>query len=103
MWSLPSLSDLSKADRRRLTDILAPWMFGCSLAFLALVAAIVVLVIDVPRVNEAISNSEEPMKLVEIEQLALDRELAYEALSHRWGTPIGMVMLCLWPCSWWNW
>ncbi len=91
------MSDLSKADRRRLTDILAPWMFGCSLAFLALVAAIVVLVIDVPRVNEAISNSEEPMKLVEIEQLALDRELAYEALSHRWGTPIGMVMLCLWP------
>ena len=97
IWSLLSLIELSKADRRRLTDVFAPWMFGCSLVFLALVAADVVLVIDVPRVNEAVSGNDEPMKLVEIEQLALDRELAYETLSHRWGTPIGIAMLCLWP------
>ena len=72
-------------------------MFGCSLVFLALLAAIVVLVIDVPRVNETISADDEFIKLVAIDQMALERELDYEALSHRWGVPIGFIMLGLWP------
>ena len=72
-------------------------MFGCSLVFLALLAAIVVLVIDVPRVNETISVDDEFIKLVDIDRLALERELAYEDLSHRWGVPIGIILLGLWP------
>ena len=89
--------DFSKANRRRWTDLIAPWMFGFSLAYLALVAAVVVLVIDVPRVHETISSNDELMTPLEIDQLALDRELAYEATSHRWGIPIGILLLGLWP------
>ena len=91
------MSDVWKADRRRLTDRLAPWMFGCSLAFLALVAAIVVLVIDVPRVNETISTDDDFKTLVITEQLALERELAYETLSHGWGLSVGVILIGLWP------
>ncbi len=91
------MSDVWKADRRRFTDLLAPFMFGCSLVFLALVAAIVVLVIDVPRVNESISTDDDLKTLVVTEQLALDRELSYEAHSHSWGHTIGLILLGLWP------
>ena len=91
------MSDVWKADRRRFTDLLAPTMFGCSLAFLALVAAIVVLVIDVPRVNESISTDDDLKTLVLTEQLALDRELSYETHSHSWGHTIGLILLGLWP------
>ncbi len=91
------MSDVWKADRRRFTDLLAPFMFGCSLAFLALVAAIVVLVIDVPRVNESISTDDDLKTLLFTEQLALDRELSYEKHSHSWGHTIGLILLGLWP------
>jgi len=91
------LSDVWKIDRRRLTDLLAPWMFGCSLAFLALVAAIVVLVIDVPRVNETISSDEDFKTLVVADQLVLERELDYESHSRGWGFSVGIMLLGLWP------
>ena len=91
------MSDVWKIDRRRLTDLLAPWIFGCSLAFLALVAAIVVLVIDVPRVNETISSDEDFKTLVVADQLVLERELDYESNSRGWGFSVGIMLLGLWP------
>ncbi|MEQ1824544.1 MAG: potassium channel protein [Pirellula sp.] len=91
------MSDSWKEERRRMTEIFAPWMFGFSLLFLAIVAAIVVLVIDVPRVNETIAVNEEFSQLVAEDQLALDRELAYEAGSQRWGPVLALILFCLWP------
>ena len=90
------MSDSWQSDRRRWTDLLAPWMFGCSLLYLAILAAIVVLVIDVPRVNETIAIDDEFSKLLSEDQIALDRELAYEAGSQRWGPMLGVALFCVW-------
>jgi len=57
----------------------------------------VVLVVDVPRVHETISLDDADGSLAEVEQRALDQELEYEALSQRWGVPIGIMLIGLWP------
>lgn len=94
------MSDPWKHQRQRMLDLFAPWMFGCSLVFLGLFAAIVVLVIDVPRVNETIALNDDTSGMVASERLAADLELAYESHSHRWGKPIGILLLALWPVFW---
>jgi voltage-gated potassium channel len=71
-------------------------MFWCSVAFLALLAADIVLLIDVPRVDEAIvADAERDASLELHEALPLDTE--YVRASERWGWRITGLLLLLWP------
>jgi voltage-gated potassium channel len=98
-WSY-DLTDSWKESRRHLTEILAPWMFVFSLLYLAILAAIVVVVIDVPRVNETIVLDEDFAKLVTEDRIALERELAYEAQSQQFGPVLVVALLVVWTVFW---
>jgi voltage-gated potassium channel len=75
-------------------------MFGFSLLYLAILAAIVVLVIDVPRVNETIAFDDEFSQLLLEDQIALERELEYEARSQQWGPMLAVILLVVWTVFW---
>lgn len=84
-----------------LAETLNPWMFYLSLAFLVLLAALMVLWIDVPRVVESYD-----LNLAESYELdALDEELPFiseeerlfEEVAFIWGLRIGCVLLLMWP------
>lgn len=68
-------------------------MFYLSLVFLALLAAILVLWIDVPRVVEVIGEDAGESEVVQLS----DAELQFEDTAYRWGKFCGMFLILLWP------
>lgn len=76
--------------KQRGDDVLAACMFFLSLQFLAILAAILVLWIDVPRVVEAADETDAIQVLAEA-------EIAYEASAFQWGSFFFSLLLFLWP------
>lgn len=85
-----SVSVDSPNRERRCNDLLAACMFVLSLQFLAVLAAILVLWIDVPRVVEAVDGADTIQRLAEA-------EIAYEASAFEWGRFLFSLLLLLWP------
>lgn len=71
---------------------LGPAMFYLSLGFLALLATIMVLWIDVPRVVEIAEVLEDGQFM----QLS-EEELAFESIAFSWGKFCGISLLLMWP------
>jgi hypothetical protein len=67
----------------RLVDRLSPWMFALSLTFLAMIATLIVLWVDVPRVAEDAS-----------------KHTSGRAVAAAWGDLIMYLCLLLWPIFW---
>lgn len=71
-------------------------MFYLALLFLAILAAIMVLWIDVPRVVETGELLSEEIGELTTAGLS-DEEIAFEAKAFRWGQYCGWILLLLWP------
>lgn len=86
-----------KGDRTGWDQFVAPVMFFLSLEFLALVAAILVLWIDVDRVVDP-SHLTDAATLGDLTALELsEREIEFENAAHGWGNLCAIVLLLLWP------
>jgi hypothetical protein len=86
----------------RLADLLAPPMFYLSLLFLMLLAALLVLWIDVPRVVESpelqqLVTSERPAtKVAHLPPPSAENQ-AFEETAFIWGKRVAVALLLLWP------
>lgn len=85
----------SPADKREeiLRMIYGPGMYYLGLAFLLLLATIMVLWIDVPRVVESIEVPEEGAEPITLSEA----ELRFEETAYNWGRFAGLLLLFIWP------
>lgn len=90
-----STKELSKQEKREelLRLIYGPGMYFLALAFLLLLATIMVLWIDVPRVVESVELPEDGLETVQLSEA----ELRFESTAYNWGKYAGYVLLCIWP------
>lgn len=72
---------------------LGPGMYYLGVTFLLLLASVMVLWIDVPRVIESGEMLEEGFELPELSA----EELAFEETAYNWGKFAGIVLLIIWP------
>ncbi len=97
------MSDESTVENQRTEDLISQGMFFLSLAFLALLAAVMVLWIDVDRIAETSMQLDDPVlndQLVNelsLSKAALTKELEFEAAAHRWGTACLQMLAIIWP------
>ncbi len=93
-----------------LDQLLAPFMFGVTLFFLFLVATVLVLWVDVPRVAEktstdasaanAATSTATPDQLADEDQLLSAEELAFELSAFNAGRNCLAILLLLYPVFW---
>ncbi len=80
---------------------LAPAMFWLSLSFLALLAATIVVWIDVPRVAETVaSGAEIPDKRIALDSQHVNEQREYEEVAYARGWWYVICMLVIWPIFW---
>jgi voltage-gated potassium channel len=75
-------------------------MFYLSLAFLALVAAELVFLIDVPRFVESLHEDDAEFYLHEADYLAKPEEKQYQISAVYWAKLCGVALLAIWPLFW---
>jgi hypothetical protein len=94
--SLPQFHP-SDPPQDSVADALAPIMFWLSICFLALVACVMVLWIDVPRIADAAEElaAAEPHSVGSI-QAAVELD-PFTLHSIAWGYVVGLLLLALWP------
>lgn len=98
-----TLSRESNFGHRQTEELVSPAMFFLSLAFLGLLAALMVLWIDVDRIVELTDQVSDAAlgEATEIEfnlsPEALAKELEFEVTAHRWGNYCFVLLLLMWP------
>ncbi len=88
--------ELTESPKDLLADALAPFMFWLSLASLGLTATVLVLWIDVPRVDETYVSSEE--STVSTANAAMDVPTdEFELTALAWGLAAFGLLIGMWP------
>ncbi|MCA9133050.1 MAG: hypothetical protein KDA45_07835 [Planctomycetales bacterium] len=92
------MADFSETPDDQMADAVAPFMFYLSLLFLALLASIMVLWIDVPRVVETYElERQQASTVLAPRNSLLAEEALVAAAAYRWGQRVGVLLLLLWP------
>ena len=88
-------ADLTPAEKREqiLRVIYGPGMYYLALFFLLLLATVMVLWIDVPRVVDSVELPEDGTEVLQLSEA----ELRFEETAYNWGKFAGYVLLIIWP------
>lgn len=89
-------AELAGSPKDQLADALAPIMFWLSLASLALTATVLVLWIDVPRVDETYELSEEPA-ISTTSGLLVNPSDPFAVTALAWGVAAFGLLIGMWP------
>ncbi len=94
----------SLQQQQQRADTLAPWMFGLAAVFLILLASLIVLWVDIPRVRElaesVVVKDQTANSVVDATRLTAMQDPQYMQTSARMGSMVGAMLLALWPLFW---
>ena len=90
---------MNKSQFSEVDNWLAPCMFYLSVTYLVLLASVMVLWIDVPRVAERIPEEAVEAELDEFDfaNYLSEEELEFERAAFAWGNACGILILVIWP------